>query len=242
MGTAAEKRLHMKLKILSWNIWLGGVYLDKITDFLRSFKADIVGLQEVTQTPQGKKNIAQQLAQELGYEWVYATGMDLRPYGKNLVMGNAVLSKYPIISKRTHTLSKTDTRTAIQADLSVNKTVIHVLSTHLLHTHQQPSIIQEEQAETLAAAAPKERTIIMGDFNATPDSRTVQILRTSFRKADGDSVQPTWSVYPQECCDTHGLTIRLDYMFVTPDVRTKKFAIENSDGSDHVPISAEMEV
>lgn len=232
----------MIIKILSWNIWFG-TYLDKVTEFLKNSDADIVGLQEVTQTPDGKKNIATNLAQKLGYSYVYATGMDLRPYGKEFVMGNVILSKYPIIASKTHILSKTDSRIAIQADIDIKGKILHAFSTHFLHTHQQPSIIQEEQAHTLVSVLPKDNTIVMGDFNATPESKTVAIIQKKFQKADGENNTPTWSVYQrtEECCkEIAHVVVRLDYIFVTSDIHVRKSSIEQSDGSDHLPISAEV--
>ena len=233
----------MKVHILSWNIWFG-THFDKVTDFLRRSRADIIGLQEVTQTPEGKNNIGEPLAKKLGYSYVYATGMDLRKYGKPLVMGNAVLSKYPIVGHKTHFLAKTDSRVAVQADIQVSNTQLHVLSTHLIHTHQQPSIIQEEQAKDLISVMPKNQAIVMGDFNATPDSKTIQLLNSSLRNADNDLTQPTWSTVPAECevWLPKGLDIRLDYIFTTHDIQPKKFTVEDSDGSDHLPISLDIEV
>lgn len=206
---------------------------------MKKSQADIIGLQEVTQTPEGKNNIGKQIAAELEYSYVYATGMDLRKYGKPFVMGNAVLSKYPIISSKTHLLSKTDSRVAIQADIQIENTQLHIFNTHLIHTHQKPSPIQEEQAKDLISVLLKEKTIVMGDFNATPESKAIQLLSKKLRKADGNSAQPTWSVYSEGCemCLPKGLTIRLDYIFTTNDIQQKTFTIHDSNGSDHLPIS-----
>ena len=124
----------MRIKIISWNIWFG-TYSDKIKDFLKHENADIISLQEVTQTPEGKNNIAKYLATELGYNYVYATGMDLRDFGKKMVMGNAVLSKYSIHLSKIHKLSKTASHVAIQADIQLNNYIYHIVSTHLIHTH-----------------------------------------------------------------------------------------------------------
>lgn len=233
----------MKLKILSWNIWFG-TYLDKVIQYLQQSRADIICLQEVTQTPEGKNNISENIARTLGYSYVYATGMDLRPWGKPLVMGEAILSKYPIISSKTHVLSKTESRIALQADIQVANNVLHIFNTHLLHTHQQPSEIQEEQARTLISVVPKQSALVMGDFNATPDSNAIQIMGKALTQVDGNTTIPTWSVYPEGCeeCKPSGVKIRLDYMFATDDLKTETFQVVESDGSDHLPISAEIDI
>lgn len=232
----------MTIHLLSWNIWFG-TYYEKVLKYLQHSHADIIGLQEVTQTPEGNDNIGEKLARKLGYSYVYATGMDLRPYGKPLVMGNAILSRFPIQTSRTHILSpKKESRSAIQADILIDHSVLHVVSTHLVHTHQQPSSIQKKQARDLITKLPKDCLIVMGDFNATPDTHCIQIMRKALRKVDGNSTKPTWSVYPEGCtvCSPKSLSIRLDYFFVTQDIRTKNFRIEQTDGSDHLPISMDV--
>ena len=40
--------------------------------------------------------------------------------------------------------------------------------------HQKQSDVQELQAENLVKILPKEKTIVMGDFNALPESATIR--------------------------------------------------------------------
>lgn len=231
----------MTVRVLSWNIWWGGVYLDKVIAFLLASHADIIALQEVTQTPEGKNNTATMIADKLGMKYVYVTGMDVRPF-KPFVMGNAILTKLPILAFKTQTLGSINTRAAIQADIKIQKTVLHMITTHFVHTHQQPSAEQEKQAADLLTFAPKEHTLICGDFNATPDSRTIAVVEKQFKRVD-HSNDPSWSVYVEEFdrC-VKDLSVRLDYFFATPDIKASSFRIVQSDGSDHLPISVDIEV
>lgn len=231
----------MQVKILSWNIWWGGVYLDKVIKFLRASDADIIALQEVTQTPDGQENTAALIAEKLGMKYVYVTGVDVRPL-KPFVMGNAILTKLPILASKTKILGNIDSRAAIQADIQTQNGVIHMITTHLVHTHQKPSEEQEKQAADLVAFAPSDHMIICGDFNATPDSGTVAIVEKQFKRVD-HSNDPTWCIYTENIdgC-VKDLSVRLDYFFTTPDIRASNFQIEKSDGSDHLPISITIEV
>lgn len=233
----------MNVEVLSWNIWYES-QIDKVHEQLKKSNADIIGLQEVSQSPDGKNNVGQKIASELGYSYVYKTAMDLRPYGTPLVMGNAVLSKYPIEGSKSYILSKTDSRVAVQANIRIKDTILHVLSTHLVHTHQKPSLIQEEQAKTLIASLPKNHTVVMGDFNATPESNAVIIMEKNFQRPKGDVNSPTWSMYPEGCkvCLPQTLNTRLDYFFVTSDIRATNFRVVQSTASDHLPISMTIEV
>lgn len=240
MGIAAKEE-DMKLEVLSWNVWYG-TQLDKVSSFIKDSKADIIGLQEVTQTPEGTKNLAEELSRDLGFQYAYANGADARSWGKNFFIGNAVLSRFPIVSRQTHILSKENSRSAIQADIMIDGRLVHVFSTHFLHTHQKPSIIQEEQARTLVSVVPDSHAIVMGDFNATPESATLAIMKQKLRKTDGESQTPTWSLYEEGCCKTNGVTVRLDYIFVTHDIQVLQTTVRSSDGSDHLPISADIEL
>lgn len=232
----------MKVKILSWNIWWGGVYLDKVIKFLLASHADIIALQEVTQTPEGENNTAAMLADKFGMRYVYVTAVDARKFGKPFVAGNAILTKLPILSSKTQTLGVKDTRKAILADIKTQNGIVHMITTHLVHTHQKPSEEQEKQAADLVAFALKKHTVICGDFNATPDSRAVSIVQEQFQRVDRIN-DPTWCVYPEEMdgC-VKDLSVRLDYFFTTSDIKAANFRIEKSDGSDHLPISMTIEV
>ncbi|MCL4200030.1 endonuclease/exonuclease/phosphatase family protein [Patescibacteria group bacterium] len=226
----------MTVKLLSWNIW-GGKFLPGVTDFLTASNADIIALQEVEEQDDGN-NTAQFIAGKLGYTHAYARSMRYNNEGKDVYRGNAVLSKYPIIDHTIHVLSRDQSRTAVQADIDVGGSVLHVISVHIVHSHQQPSPLQVEQVTNLIHAAPKERTVIMGDFNAVPESEAIRIMRTSFADPD-TSDTPSWCLYPDGCsvCKPERVEWKLDYVFTTADIAAKDFRAETSEASDHLPIS-----
>lgn len=228
----------MDLKVVSWNIWDEG-HFNEIAEFLKSSEADIVGLQEVL--PFSKNIPIIEFLTSLGYEHVYAPAR--LQSGEKEEMGNAVFSKYPIIRSAVHVLSEENKRIAVQADISVEGKIVHVFSVHLLHTHQQPSGIQELQADNLLKVLPQEKVIVMGDFNATPESVAVQKMHSVL--TDTDTMHtPTWSVYPEGCpvCNPQKIDTRLDYIFLSSDIKIITSKVENSKGSDHLPISAIVEV
>jgi len=232
----------MKIKILSWNIW-NGKYLSEIIEYLKTANADIIGLQEVVQNLDGSNNIAQVIAEKLSYEWTFAKTRTYTEGDRVFDWGNAILSKHKIVSSKTHILSSEEARTALQADIQINKTLLHVFSTHLLHTHQKPSKIQELQADTLAKLLPKDHTIVMGDFNATPNSIAVKHIDNILENTDR-ILLPTWSVYEEGCpgCKPQGIYCKLDYIFVTKDIPFDSFMVGQTKGSDHLPISVEVKL
>ncbi len=229
----------MQLKVPSWNIWIDG-HFDSIKDFLRDADADIIGLQEVKDDDPERDVIG--YLTELGYQHVF-TPVAKKWKDKVYRDGCAVFSKHEIVSSMVHKLSEKDSRYAQQADVKINGSILHVFSTHLIHTHQKPSEVQELQAETLVGILPTERTIVMGDFNATPDSATIQKMkRDMFYDTDSASM-PTWSVYPEGChiCNPQAIDIKLDYIFASKDLKTASFKVEESKGSDHLPIAVLVE-
>ena len=231
----------MDIKLVSWNIWRGKL-LPEIIDFLSSSRADIIALQEVEESDE-YENTASHLADVMDYEYVYSRSMAYEINGVMRYFGNAILSKHHIAGSRSHTLSEEQSRTAIQADIAVNDSVLHVVSVHLIHSHQQPSAIQEQQVKNLVGVVPKERTVIMGDFNSLPESKTIERMRQSFTDTDSMNV-PSWCLYPDGCeqCKLDQVQWKLDYIFVSPAMKSHDFMAGDSKGSDHLPISVFLSV
>jgi endonuclease/exonuclease/phosphatase family metal-dependent hydrolase len=231
----------MRLKLLSWNIWCDG-HFDDIKQFLLSADADILCLQEVL--PRSKTIPVVELLTARGYVHAYGAAMEITlSSGENEEMGNAVFSKYPIIRSTVHTLSDEDRRVAVQTDIDIAGDIVHVFSTHLVHSHQKPSSVQELQAENLLKLVPQERSLVAGDFNATPESAAIQLMKAAFADTGTDS-EPTWSVYPEGCsvCLPQMIDTRLDYIFASRDLKTSSPKVGSSKGSDHLPISVIVEL
>lgn len=227
----------MKLKVLSWNIWYDGDF-EKISDFLSSFNADIIGLQELVPDDPTRDTIG--LLKELGYHHVYAPVLTIKKDGRT--MSNAVFSKHPIVSNKTHVLSEENSRNALQVDIKVGGEVFHIFSTHLMHTHQLPSDVQELQIDNLIKVLPKEKTIVMGDFNATPDSSVIQKMRSVMKDSEMKSI-PTLDPTLFDCskCEADLIpSTRLDYIFTSEDIKTQSFEVHKTMGSDHLPISVNI--
>lgn len=233
----------MTLKVVSWNIWFGTHYHD-IVKHLKESDANIIALQEVIQETDGSDNVAENIAKELGYHWKYVETTSLPYQGRTVSWGNAILSRHKILATRVHELSSgTERRTALQATIEMPHDHINVFSTQLTHTHQKPSLLQEAQAEALIKEIPKTKAIVMGDFNALPDSNIVQAVSRVIQSTD-TQLDPSWCIYKDGCdvCQVEELLYRLDYIFATPDLKVQSFQTDYSKGSDHLPIATTLEV
>jgi len=241
----------MKLKILSWNIWCG-TYLDEVIKFLKTANADIIALQEVVEDERG--NLVEIIAKELGYEYVHAIGMNmpvrfLPKYEKDdkrtIKFGTAILSKYKIIDSRIYELVDENKRLVIGTDIKIRNETLHIFSIHLKHTHQKSLEIQDAETENLLRLLPEKNTVVMGDFNALPESTVIETMSQVLKNAGENSTTPTWSVYKDGCtCITKDgeIIYQLDYIFTSKDIKTNSFKVYESKASDHLPISAMIEI
>ena len=230
----------MQLKILSWNIWMAGDFNFRlITQFLRSSNADIIGLQEVIPECKGQDVVG--FLTGLDYHHVFSTTLELRTDGVR--QANAIFSKYPIQASKTHVLSEEERRVAVEADIPVGNTVLSVFSVHTLHTHQKESELLTRQVDRLIQVLPKEKAIVLGDFNATPEMTPIKRIRKVLVDTAPFS-QPTWSLSEEGCsvCKPKALDTRLDYIFVSKDIAWSSFKVEDAKGSDHLPISVIVKI
>lgn len=244
----------MQLKILSWNIW-GGKNIEEVISYLRNYNADIIALQEIIRDAEG--NTALTIARALGYECVFDLGMKLSskwsgpPREKEEIIdfGNAILSKHKIIASETLVLSESELRTATNADIRVGNSVLHIYSVHLKHCHvrnnkPENALLQKEQIEKLLQVLPREKVVVLGDFNGVPETYPVKKIAKILQDAEASSATPTWSVYPEGCdiCSPASVEFKFDYIFSSLDLRPKSFKVGDSRASDHLPVSALIEI
>lgn len=228
------------MKILSWNIWVDCNF-DQLKEFLQTSNADVMGLQEV-KNDDPERNVISYLT-GLGYKHFFARTEQVWD-GKVYRHGPAIFSKFPIVhSEKIQLAEGDDERAAAYAQIDVNGNLLHIFSTHLIHTHQEPSSQQEAQTEKLIEKLPKENVIVMGDFNATSESESIQKMMKQLVDTNTEAT-PTWSVHPEGChkCNPQVVDTRLDYIFVSKDLKVHSFEVGASKASDHLPISISVEV
>ena len=202
----------MKLRVATLNIWnRQGPWesrRDLIKRELAALAPDLCGLQEVLRVvaPAGASAQAvadastpaadqsRELAEGLGYHTAYATAWHI---GGGLSFGNALLSRWPVRETRTLELPNAGTseaRSALYALVEAPFGAVPVFVTHLNWKFHH-GYVRLEQVRALAAwimeLAPTGSgfpPVLLGDFNAEPDSDEIRYLR-------GLSVQHGRSVY-----------------------------------------------
>lgn len=235
----------MKLKIMTFNIQHCLNYIERFIDFplfaktIADSGADIVGLNEVRGKGANPHYEAQTeiLAKSSGYPYRYfAKAIDFdgcNPYG------NAVLSKYPIIKAETvgipdPTVKKYDgyyeTRCIAKLTVDVGEPLT-VLVTHFGLNRDE----HENARDTILTNLSDKRCVLMGDFNVRPDSDILDPIRASMK--DTATGRGDMFSFPSDKPDR-----KIDYIFVSNDIKVLSAEIPALTVSDHRPHTAEIEL
>lgn len=244
--------------------------LEIVTGELRKLNADIIGLQEASEG-RGWGNIAERLATQLGYQYVFAPATSrlfARPWLNtvvaaimNFVEGPALLSRYPIVDWEVYDIPRcgtwTDPRVLLCAVLQAPWGQLQACSTHISRNGCQAKGV----AELLHLRPRSSPLVLMGDFNTREDSAAFTDLTQdtglidTFRRANpADRGATVWQwVY----ADRPMAFWRVDYLFVRPaprpsfHVRSSRVVLNTpeqlSDGrplwpSDHYGVLTEFDV
>ena len=263
-----------RLRLLTINIWNRQGPWDKRLALLRAgvraLDPDIVGLQEVLNMPQAGPDQAENIAEGLGYHVAYGPASFIG--GSCLSMGNAILSRWPIAAREHWELPHEgdDGRCLLHARVDSPHGAIPVFVTHLswqFHLgharEQQVRLINDRVHEKLDDAMLP--AVLMGDFNAEPDSDEIRFLR-GLTSLGGRSTY--WADCFGLCGEGRGDTFtrtngystlqrepprRLDYIFVRgPDRNLRgeplaaRVVLDKPEGdvwpSDHYGVYAEVSI
>lgn len=174
-----------KLTIMSYNIHHGApadvdvINLENIANVIRKSGAEIIALQEVdVKTDRSNKiDQAKELATLLKMHYYFSKSIDY----KNGEYGNVILSKYPLTNMRRLELPMTvpgEKRSIALATVELpNGKTIDFGSTHFdlqASREDQAKFLNELNKNTSLPL------FIGGDFNATPDSPEMLILKQEF--------------------------------------------------------------
>lgn len=222
-----------------WNIFSKEIEYKKTAEAIKSLDADVIGLNEI-----------RHLGDREGYDKQIPILSDLTgiPYGffakainvegGNTPYGNGILSKHPILSvevipipdpnPKTGT-SYYETRCILKAKLEGDITVL------VTHFGLNPDE-QENAVKTVMDNLEDERCILMGDFNITPDNTLLDAIRTKMKDVTKGSDRDFLSY------SSDNPEMKIDYIFVSPDVEVISCDIPNIVCSDHFPHTAEINI
>ena len=232
------------MKIMSFNTQHCLNFLEQRIDYevmakaILDMGADIVGLNEMFDEAKGAKYGAQtkrlaELTDLKHYYFAKAINDAWGPYG------NGILSRYPFKSVETIVIPDPcpkrvqggfyETRCLLKARLENGLTV--------LITHFGLCIDEQENAvKTILEHIEDEKCVLMGDFNIRPDDPLLEPIKVRMKDA------------AQGFCENKGSwpsdkpSMKIDYIFVSPDIEVKSADIPELIASDHRPHVAEIEL
>jgi endonuclease/exonuclease/phosphatase family metal-dependent hydrolase len=237
------------LRFLTLNLWgENGPWetrLALVGERLGRILPDVVALQEVRDVPGRVGNQAAALAKAHGWNYVFAPAT---AWGGG-EEGLAILSRFPIGAHESRTLphsTETEGRIVLSARIDSGFGEVWVHSAHLSYRENE-GVKREAQVqvidEVVTSHANDNPQIVMGDFNAVPESDEIRWL-TGLTTIGGRRVfyQDAWRVVHDELPGytwTRANTFteamfwlrrdrRLDYVFVTPVRRDRRGTVQSA--------------
>lgn len=231
------------MKIMSFNTQHCQNYVERKIDFDIMAKAivdcgaDIVGLNEMRGQGVHPDYTAQteKLSELTGLKYYHFAPAIEVPNGGPY--GNGFLSRIPILKAETVMIPDPEvkihsrhyeTRCILKVVLEGG---ITVLVTHFGLNPEE----QENAVKTVLANITDEKCILMGDFNVTPDGGVLLPIRERL-KDTADSFDSPKLSFPSDAPER-----KIDYIFVSRDIKVAKADIPPIVASDHRPHTAVVE-
>ncbi len=220
------------IRVLTYNIH-GGTDLyyrdtmNEITEFLHRSQADFITLQEVHEYP-FKKSTVNTLAATLGLYEKFAGNHRMT----DGILGNAVLSRYPILqSVNVPLASKKEQRGLLATRINVNQHDLYLLTTHLgLNQNERWMQMQTIRRYLETNRLFHHPVILTGDLNTS--RADIHPLLYDTAKIAGKSNRPTFLPIRR----------RLDYIFVNPHFGLLQYEIIPVKYSDHLPVVVDLKL
>jgi endonuclease/exonuclease/phosphatase family metal-dependent hydrolase len=224
---------------------------------LRSVHPDLVALQEIREDPaEGDRSQAQQLARDLGYHDVYAPAEGSDPHALDRAL--AILSPHPIVRSTYLPLppdpdANIGRQTALHAAVDTPVGRIEFVTVHLTPRTETAQLDGITYLLGYLGNLPTKALIVLaGDFNAAPESRSIQMLtREAEATRSGVELRDAWVLaHPRDAGPTmpsHEPVARIDYILVGTGISVvdavRLGADPDGDGfypSDHLGLAATL--
>ncbi len=259
-GPGAAPPSGFPVRVMSYNLHQGFdvngyLAIEDLAGVIEDQKPDIVAVQEISRgwMIDGSFDMLVWLSRRL--EMPYAWG----PAGDS-VWGNAIFSRYPISEARTQPMPNNDSLqmkrsfTTARIDLGGGESLT-VIATHL-HNPPAEGHLREPQVRALVSAWGRgQRTVLMGDLNASPHDPEILLLaeaglRDAFvvselqgsgpdsgQDASEESQESRGAGYTSTSRDP---TRRIDYIWLSADLKASDFSVTDSLASDHFGVSVTL--
>lgn len=259
-------RVKRSIRVATWNLWWRfGPWNERaaaVASVLREARPDICGLQEVW--AEGDRNLAGELADELGMQFVWARSprperWHARLPGCTADVGHAMLTRWAICDRAELLLpagrSGDDSRHALLCVVESPDGRIPVVTTQLTSAPWD-SATRCEQVRALAGLLAGRKhedypVIVLGDLNAEPDSDEVRllcghktapalerfVLVDAWQYAPEDAEPWTWDRANPHVLPTMEPSSRIDYVLVGPPRKSRRGHVRSIRRIGTAPVS-----
>ncbi|MBI2327437.1 endonuclease/exonuclease/phosphatase family protein [Candidatus Curtissbacteria bacterium] len=250
------------LKFIQVNIYKGK-YLDALVDFLKSEDPDFVSMQEVSsgvvnECADRKIDLFGFLGEKLKMYGRFSDNVALSDFDDS-GLGNAVLSKLPIIDSKVEVLKdfrrlllselKDDKfwpeikRSIVDVSVKINGEILHAMSVHGAWTAPPTDTNETARQAKLIASYLKSLGdvpfILGGDFNMPPEMKVIKIISGVANNLMLGSPFK-YTTHPE----VHKIVPRkllVDYIFTSRHFKKISLAVPEVLVSDHLPVVAQLE-
>ncbi len=246
----------MKITCISLNLWNGGSLLPNILKFFDEHAADLYLLQEAYNSPdpaliENYRSVeVLQAKSGLPYANFAPMLLDKLLIGK-VEAGNAVLSRYPIISSDIHFFDQpyrerdgydpaewpTSPRILQHVVVDTQGRELHVFNLHgvwdldgdrFSPTRQKMSQVIRDSVRG------KKNVILAGDSNARPTNKAMRDIENELVSVFGTELKSTYNMRRKD--NSGYATAACDQMYVSSDIQILSAACPMVDISDHLPL------
>lgn len=233
-GAGTGRRFHFPVPYSGYLKPVNGNF-DRIVQYVKSVQPDLVGLIEADfgSFRVDNRNQAKHIAREIDHETVFQSKYDADSLAQKLPLlnkqGNAVLTNQDILDTKFHYFQNGFKRLIIEVELMDLRFFLVHLS--LKFRHRQ---YQLHDLHSLVADSDKP-VVIAGDFNVLWGDRELQLFLAASGLVNANAQgQASWP--------SRSPLLQLDYIFHSPEIRTRQFQIPPVKLSDHAPLVWDFEV
>ena len=258
----------MIFKILQLNMNANN-YWDTIIPYLTSHNFDVINLQELTgkNTVSGnmksKIDVFEELQKKISSRYNGELSINTRYSSdpQNSYMGNAIFYKkeFTVVEKKFLTLYNSKEpfpsemthyeglgRTAMHLKLDIGAIEISFINAHLAWAKTPTEEMhQTKQGEIFlkfmkSISAP---FVLCGDFNPDPDQPLVQKMNKLARNLTSEyHITNTLNPRTHRAKVLFPPGVAVDYIYISNDLKVKNFSVIEEDISDHLGLTAEIEI
>lgn len=214
----------------------GQLNMEDLAQVIEGADADVIALQEVSRgwLLNGSVDMMEWLSHRLELPYVYGPT-------EGLLWGNAILSRYPIVTTELVPLPPDSLRLHrgyLAAHIDIGQERVQIIDTHLHHIGADSHIRQEQVPVLVEGWNGSPRTILMGDLNAQPNAPEMLALADAGLLNVTAEIGPTPSFTYYSANPDH----QIDYIWISPDLEPLEANIPQTTASDHLPIVATIRV